>query len=336
MKLKILSERAYQKWPSWHVVYEWEDIIAEKANIPIVNYSNDIGTRIHSFFRRLCKKFYKKWMPEYKFNLSCECYIMFIMNAASYHILPTNNIIPIFLDFPINMIDDITRVTKGLPVFFVTCKDIYNILSSNGVKNVRYMPLSISDKHVQSDVPKKTIDVIQFGRKNNVLHDYMLKYCKERPNVEYIYQTDNGTLTYISTTRGIIGKFDSRDEYFDLIKSSKISLVSTPGFDNSRTADFGNIDFVTPRFYESAASFCHMIGRYTSNDETTDLRLSDVCPNVSSYSEFANLVDAYLSEDYDWHIQREFVNSNLTSLRAEYIINEIEKAVYNNEEAQKS
>ena len=335
MKLKILSERAYQKWPSWHVVYEWEDVIAEKAGIPIVDYSNNIENKFLIFSRRLCKKINKKWIPKYKFNLSSECYIMFIMNAASYHLLPTNNIIPIFLDFPINMIENISYVTKRLPIFFVTCKDIYNILLSNGVKNVRYMPLSISDKYVQGDVPKKEIDVIQFGRKNKVLHDYMLKYCKDNPNVEYIYQTDNGTLTYISTTRGIIGKFDSRDEYFDLIKSSKISLVSTPGFDNSRTADFGNIDFVTPRFYESAASYCHLIGRYTSNDETTDLRLSDVCPNVDSYSEFANLVDAYLSEDYDWRVQREFVNNNLTSLRADYIISEIEKVVYN-KEAQKS
>lgn len=335
MKLRVLSERAYQKRPSWHVVYEWEDVIAEKASIPIVNYDNNIVNKTLIFFRRLCEKFNKNWIPKYEFNLSNECYVMFIMNAASYRWLPTNNIIPIFGDFPINMIDDISYATKRLPVFFVTCKDIYNILLSNGVKNVRYMPLSISDKYVQRDVPKKNIDVIQFGRKNKVLHDYMLKYCKDNPNVEYVYRTDNGTWTYVSTTRGIIGKIESRDEYFELIKSSKISLVSTPGFDNSRTADFGNIDFVTPRFYESAASFCHMIGRYTSNDETTDLRLSDVCPNVGSYSEFANLVDAYLSEDYDWHMQREFVNNNLTSLRAEYIISEIKKSIYN-EEAHKS
>lgn len=107
--------------------------------------------------------------------------------------------------------------------------------------------------------------MIQFGRKNPVLHSYMLKYCKLYPNVEYVYQTSDGSLTYTSTTRGNIGKFDNRPEYMQMIAKSKVSLVSTLGIDKSK--NMGGIDFFTPRFYESAAYYCHLIGRYTMNDE---------------------------------------------------------------------
>ena len=94
----------------------------------------------------------------------------------------------------------------------------------------------------------------------------MMEYVAEHPDVEYVYQSNNGSLTYISTTRGNLGKFDKRNEYVELLKSCRISLVSTPGMDKSRT-DFGNVDFFTPRFFESAAFYCHMLGRYIENKE---------------------------------------------------------------------
>lgn len=320
MKINLLSQRAFNRWPSYDVVFEWEDIIASALNAQIITFESGVVGKVVRRIKKYWLKINKGANSSFKITSTTDCKLLWEMNANGYKNLPTQNIIPIFLDFPVRMIDPIIKATAGLPVFFVTCKDIYNILIEKGTRNVHFMPLSISDKYFADEAPKKTVDVIQFGRKNSVLHDYMLKYCELHPTVDYVFQSGDGTLTYESTTRGNVGKFDTRKEYVDMIKSCRVSLVSTPGCDKGRSGEFGAIDFVTPRFFESAAFYCHMIGRYTDNEETEELELGKVCPNVKSYEEFEKLIDLYLSAaDWDWTTQREWTRRNLTSVRAKYI-----------------
>ena len=218
------------------------------------------------------------------------------------------------------MIPVIAKKTKLLPFFFVTSVDIYDLLKNYGAKNVIYLPLSISDMYFSDIVPTKKIDVIQFGRKNPVLHGWMMEYVTAHPEVEYVYQSNNGSLTYISTTRGNLGKFDERKEYIDLLKSCRISLVSTPGMDKSRT-DFGNVDFFTPRFFESAAFYCHMIGRYAENNEADFLKIHSVCFNVKTKVEFFDSMDKMLKLPNEINVckYKEFLDSNFTSKRADLI-----------------
>ena len=324
MKVNVLSERAYRRWPSFDVVFEWEDIIAPVLKAQIITFEGGLPGKVIRRLKKYWLKVNQRANSKYRITNITECKLLWEMAANDYRTLPTKNIIPIFLDFPVSMVDPIIEATSSLPVFFVTCKDIYNLLVQKGVKKVRFMPLSISDKYFTEDVPDKTVDVIQFGRKNSVLHEYMLEYCEAHPTVDYVYQSGDGTLTYESTTRGNVGKFDTRKEYVDMIKPCRVSLVSTPGCDKGRSGEFGAIDFVTPRFFESAAFYCHMIGRYTENEETEELGLSTVCPNVKSYEVFEKLMDVYLgSLDWDWTVQREWTRRNLTSERAKYIQEEI-------------
>lgn len=324
MKVNVLSERSYRRWPSFDVVFEWEDIIAPVLKAQIITFEGGLLGKVIRRLKKYWLKMNQRANSKYRITNITECKLFWEMAANDYRTLPTKNIIPIFLDFPVSMVDPIIEATSSLPVFFVTCKDIYNMLIQKGVKNVRFMPLSISNKYFTEEIPDKTVDVIQFGRKNSVLHEYMLKYCEVHPDVDYVYQSGDGTLTYESTTRGNVGKFDTRNEYVDMIKSCRVSLVSTPGCDKGRSGEFGNIDFVTPRFFESAAFYCHMIGRYTENDETEELRLGEVCPNVKSYKEFEKLMDLYLGTlDWDWTAQRDWTKRNLTSERAKFIQEEI-------------
>lgn len=314
MEINILSERSYCMWPSYFIVYEWENVMADVLGCNIYTFGDGKIAKIKRGLERRWVNYGGKSKAQYvmdgdKYNL------FWVMSAAKYNLLPMQNVIPIYLDFPDNMVDTILYATERLPVFFVTCKDILNMMVSKGATNVRFMPLSISDEHLIAK-PEKSIDVIQFGRKNEILHEYMLDYCKRNPDVEYVFQTENASLVYCSTTRGEIGKFDTRKEYLDLIKKCRISLVSTPGSEGH--SRFGNIDFVTPRFYESAAFYCRLLGRYTDNEETRDLHLSDVCPNVRNYTEFEEHMDRYLRENGDWKKQMEFIQQNLTSRRAEY------------------
>lgn len=320
--LKILSQRAYQHWASYDIVYEWEDIFAQYGfEIDAIKEKNIFKIRKIKYIGDFASKVYKYILNPgvSKFKSDCSSFI-WIMDASEYKYYCNMNAIPIFLDFPERMVREICNATERIPCYWVTCLDIYNKLLECGSKNVLYFPLSISDIYVKDSVPQKYHDVIQLGRKNPVLHKYMLEYCERHPRVEYIYQTEDGSLTYYSTIKGNIGKLDTRDSYMKLMSKCKVSLVSSPGKDNSR--NFGNIDFITPRFYESAISYCYMLGRYTPNKETRMLGLSSVCRNVETYDEFEKELTEYLNSetflkkiDYD-----DFIAKNVTSKRVKSIL----------------
>jgi hypothetical protein len=251
--------------------------------------------------------------------------IAFILDLNSTIFFKNRNIIPIFLDVWGNQIELLLEVTKYIEVFFVTSLEVFNLIRDMR-RGVYYIPLSVSDKWIINDVPVKDIDVIQIGRKNNVLHEYMMKYLEKFSEVNYIYQDFiDGEKTYISTKFGNINYLKNREEYMNLIKRSKVSLVSSPGIDDSRKT-YG-IDFITPRFYESAINYSYMIGRYNNNSETEYLNLSKVCDNVKSYSQFEQLLETYLSNE-EFEKKKEydlFIKKNLTSNRANEIIKALER-----------
>lgn len=315
--MDILSERAYQAWPSWAVVYEWENVISRELDIPIKLLRGRILGRIERKLKSIMID-HTHLYSRYHYS-GRKPHLMWVMNAKGYRGYMYRNMIPIFLDFPSEMVDEITEATASLPMYWVTCHDIYQLLKAAGSKNVYYMPLSIADENVRAGYLKKSIDVIQFGRRNHVLHEYMLRYIEQNPEVEYVYQTEGGSLTYVSNQRGTIGKFSERQEYLDLLAECRISLVSSPGYDKSR--DFGGVDFVTPRFYESAANQCLLVGRYTDNVEATNIGLTDICPNVGSYEEFSCVISHYLNDDIseEKYALSLFLKNNVTSRRAMYM-----------------
>lgn len=317
MKIQIYSERGYETWASWDVVYEWEDELTKRLEAEIVTVSKDSHYR-KTFFKRVLHKLKLLKVSGIKYRLTGnDLQLAIIMNASSYYRYPMKNTIPIFLDFPEWMVQEIARVTQPLPCFFVTCYEIYNRLQKAGAHNVFYFPLSIADKYLIDVPPQKTIDVIQLGRKNAVLHEFMLRYVKTYPDVEYIYQLPG--LKYESTKRGDIGTVDTREAYIKLLQSCRVSLISTPSVDRADQR-FGGIDFITPRVYESAALYCRLIGRYTENEEARRIGMERVCPNAKSYEIFENAMNKALDDhEIDWTTQREFVQENLTSRRAEEI-----------------
>lgn len=313
--VSITTERAYQNWPSWDVVYEWEDQLSRELNIPIKNMYSCCGN-IRKKIRRIKRKLSVAQSRFHVDNIK-NVKLVWVMDAKIFKEYTYRNVVPIFLDFSVESVDEVIEATRNLPFFWVTSKGIFDVLISKGVKNVYYIPLSISDKYYIKRVPQKTIDVIQFGRKNKILHEYMLDYVKKNPNVEYVYQSEDGSLTYTSTTRGNIGKFDNREEYMDLMSKCRVSLVSSPAVDEGK--NFGGIDFITPRFYESAVHYCRMIGRYTENDEANIIKLRDVCKNIHNQEEFDNALTSMLKENNNaiFHAYNQFLEENVTSKRAE-------------------
>lgn len=329
MKTKIVTERIYNKAAYWHVVHEWEDVFSETFELEYIDNKVIIFVRkVKEFLFFRFPKIFKLLFPNTKKfkNNGKEVKLCFVMDAICYRLYTQKNIVPIFLDFSGDMVEEIISATKDIPFFYVTCYAIYNQLVDKKCENVRFVPLSISDKYCSEIIPHKTVDVIQFGRKNDVLHKYMLKYCEEHPTVEYIYQTDGAELTYFSTQKGDIGKYDERKKYFELLSSCKVSLVSSPAVDGTRKFGQG-VDFITPRFYESVANFCYMLGRYTENEESKMLNLSSVCENIRDYEQFEKLLDEFLNSSVFTKKSEyvEFLKSNSTSKRCEKIASDIGK-----------
>lgn len=143
-------------------------------------------------------------------------------------------------------------------------------------------------------------------------------------DVDYIYQKAEKKLTYYSTKNGDLGSFDERKMYFELLAKCKVSLVSSPVIDGTR--DFGRgIDFITPKFYESAVNYCYMLGRYTENEEAEMLKIASVCNNIKNYKQFEKWLDEYLVSTNFLKKQEfeDFLKNNMTRVRCETIRSDI-------------
>ena len=328
MKVSIISEREYNNAAYWHVVHEWEDVFSEYFELTCISnkliiFKRKLKDYCHNRRPNLFNKIFIN-SKSFKFN-GKAIKLGFVMNAKSYKLYTQKNFIPIFLDFTCSEIDKIVDATKSLPFFYVTCYALYEEILNRKCDNVRYIPLSISDKYYSAEIPEKRVDVIQFGRKNEVLHNFMLEYCSKHPEVEYVYQSDGVKLTYVSTQRGDLGSVETRKEHLQFMSECKVSLVSSPAVDGTRSFGEG-IDFISPRFYESAVNYCYMLGRYTENEEANILQVSSVCENVKSYEQFESCLDAYLGvEEFSKKQEfNDFLKKNLTSERCKKIKADIE------------
>lgn len=135
--------------------------------------------------------------------------------------------------------------TKKLRLFYVTSRAVYDLIKAEDPSsNVHYMPLSVSDKYFSSNFERyrrKTVDVIRIGRRDPLLHEYMLRYADEHKDIEYVYADIAGKYScYISTTRGNIGEICSREDFINTLASAKVSLVSLPGMDKKKSPKIWN------------------------------------------------------------------------------------------------
>lgn len=330
LQVQLLTEREYQHWASFDVCYDWEDIISKILRCPMQSmWKGNLG-QIKRYSKKVSWKIRRKIGAQdvfFRVDNKNIWNLFWIMNAGIYQEYTFKNSIPLFLDFPVYMVNSIAKATKNLPVFWVTCHDIYRELRHAGCENVKYFPLSVSDIYVPDEVPQKTIDVIQMGRRNERLHEFMLDYCGRYPDIEYVYAAPHrkNNLGYISTIRGYIGEIATREKYMEVLADAKVAIVSTPGAEKS--SRFGNIDFITPRFYECAAKYCFMIGKYTNNREIEITGLNKICPNIDNQKEFDRYITEYLSLNAELNKARykEFLGNNVTSKRAE----ELKEELYN-------
>ena len=334
----------------WDVCYEWNEEFAEYFGVLvrkiIVGSSNtqapnnqpqnqSISRKIIGLIKKIpgVRDIARYIVPPLHQNITEPLSLGFTMSPVKTGFMRGTNCIPVFLDVWSKAdFASVIRQTKGFKLFYVTSRDVYNrIKAKYPLSNVRYMPLSVADKYHSENFAayrNKFIDVFMPGRGNPILHEYMLKYAAEHPNIKYVHRCENltpGNWQCSSTDGSISLPLNTRDEYIHVLSSAKVSLLGCSGIDNARS-DSNGICVVTPRFYESAVLGCALLGRYPDNQEFTELNMRNYCPNITSYEQFCEELERALAQSPEelYAQNRDFILNSLTSKRAEQIQHDLE------------
>jgi hypothetical protein len=322
----LLSKRKYENWPSWHIIYEWEEDFCKSLNISLCDSLWLDRISDNRFIKAILartpgKQIFQQIDRMFPSNKKHIVFELFLKNNFSYS--NAFNSIPVIIDFYSRDVGFFNQTYKNSRLICITSLQVYNFLKQHDCTlNIKHLPLSLSDRYVglPSESGRK-YDLLIAGRKNKVLWDFLLAFEKKFPEIEYVYQEQmDGKLFYKSNKNGLIGSFYTRSEYIELLQQCKIAFYSTPGIDGEekRTRGFSQ---VTPRYLELIASGCLLMGRYPANEETAFYELSEYCPNIESYDQFENVLNNYLSSDYsiDAVSYRKLLDKHHTSKRADLL-----------------
>lgn len=324
---RIFSDRHYQNWPSWHIVFEWEDQLAATCQIPVTksptrflwqhkwqSYDNrKFGGRFHRWAHALnpLPGAFTRLKPySLYFEMAPRLYPAFSNHAHT---------LPVLIDFwQKEAIPAIATQYKLCRYVLVTNAEVLQALQPYfKAGQLVHFPMSLPDKYRLS--PDKTFnkqyDLVMSGRTNPVLWNYLQEFISSYPDLEYLKQQEkHGKLHYISNKRGWIGEFQSREAYSELLAASKITFYATPGIDGgeARTAGFNPL---TPRFFEMLAAGCHVIARYPETVETNYYQMKSVCAPVTDYESFKNQLLQALNAPAPIARNSEYLEQHYTSSR---------------------
>ncbi|MDK9717036.1 MAG: glycosyltransferase [Trichlorobacter sp.] len=303
----IVSNRGYSDWPSWLMVYEWEDLLARVLGVSVLSYDAwevSRGRGDHATGYELC----------------------FLQLAASLDRFPHDGrFVPVVMDVWRKDIEHFIQQIAQLELVFVTSLEAFRILQGRGCRQVAYLPYSFPDQYLLEELPEKDVDIIQFGRTNPVLDDYMRRLLQRFPLLNYVTtEHHQGALFFHSSRFGLLNASDTRSKFITMLRRSSISLVSTAGMDGSR--DTGGFDPVSPRFYESLGCFCRLIGRFPETEEFELLGMNTFAERVDSYQQFERLVTGYLGRAFDRKQEYQaFLRQHTTSARAVLLENALHR-----------
>lgn len=318
MHLEILTERKTNHSFSHQVLYEWEDDFRKIFNCSYVNM--DIINKCYIGKLMNMLKIYYPIIWEKNKNVKIYlCMNVKHLKIAAWHY---KNIMPIIFDVTVDDLPYLIRLTRHLPCYFVTALSIYNMVRNRYPKsNIYYIPQSISSAYIgYADSVDKDIDFIQFGRKDKILHECAIKYCKLHTGYKYIYRKedyvlDSEMVMYSDGKEKKIGIIASREEFMSYLGRSRFALCSTPLASGARSFGDG-IDFLTARWYESLIAGCHILGHWSeqADHEMQMTGLSEISDNICDYDDFDFALRE--CEVLDKPCLLKLINRNTTSSRA--------------------
>lgn len=309
--LEILSRRFFENRYFYQIVYEWEEDISKFLNLKLDYPSSLLLHRLKRF--NLNTK---------KYKLLFDMYPDVVKKKKFFK--PKNNHIHWIIDFyPVEKTVEIfDQNYKDSKIVFISSRQVYEYLKSQKISsNIQHLALSLSNRWMinnPKDFFKKKYDIVLAGRQNNKLTEFLNRYSLENPELKLLNSKKiNGQYFFIDKEGNNLGSADSRENYFNLLKESKVFLYSTPGLDMIEGPTTNGFNQVTPRFLEALAAGCNLIMRYAENEDTKFYELEKFGPSVSLYEEFKLLMEYGLSNAPDWNLYKSYLRKHSTSHRAE-------------------
>ena len=253
------------------------------------------------------------------------------MMTPDYHRLYLNktNVIPYIIDYWKRYDALFEKHFAHFPVVYISGLEVYEYLKAKRTKvKIKHLPLSISDRYMSlfEEQVIKDIDIINVGRKNKVMDEYIQQFLLKYPNTNYVHrEMENGENIYYSSIHGRLGTLTAREDLLKILSRSKIAIVTSPGLDGGEQRT-GGFNPVTPRVFEAAIGKCYMIGKYEKNSEYYSFGLDKLVEMPNSYIEFETIVQDKLmtpfnrTDDY-----AAFLTANLNSVRIAQLKSDMEK-----------
>ena len=320
---QIDSIRNFEQYPSYLILYELEDDIANTQNIPVHLLSKWKYLFGKLVFKSVSNIIIKRATP--------PGFIFSTMMTPDYHRLYLNktNVIPYIIDYWKRYDALFEKHFAHFPVVYISGLEVYEYLKAKRTKvKIKHLPLSISDRYMSlfEEQIIKDIDIINVGRKNKVMDEYIQQFLLKYPNTNYVHrEMENGENIYYSSIHGRLGTLTAREDLLKILSRSKIAIVTSPGLDGGEQRT-GGFNPVTPRVFEAAIGKCYMIGKYEKNSEYYSFGLDKLVEMPNSYIEFETIVQDKLmtpfnrTDDY-----AAFLTANLNSVRIAQLKSDMEK-----------
>ena len=314
MKLDtILTKRSFEHWPSYDLVYEWEDVLKESFACLL---EDERKILYNKYFKRipLLPQLVQTSKSAFKFEM---------FPILKYRADNQSNIIPCIIDYYLtdeHLSDFISSYIRN-KIVCISSKEVYDYLKNKGIDgklNLVHFPLSISDKYKVTKHTKfeKKYDLVLMGRQNPILKGFLDAYIKEHNDFYYVYREQRGNEFLYYTSRGeCLGDINTREKYIELMKQAKCGLYATPGIDGGETRTNG-FSQVTPRFLELIACGCHVIARYKQNSDTDFYQINKFSESIDDYESFERALDYARNNPVDMNKYSIYLSNHYTSSRA--------------------
>lgn len=314
----IISDRRNIKDPWYDIVYEWEDEIASHLGAKLIH---NLGWGIKkSLYLRAIRYFGRIWKLRPTFAYQMQAWQWEGKNRA--------NLYPCVIDFFLRTEEELNKFYANFsrnPIVFISSREAYEyLLAKNCPLKIKHLALSLPDKYaiLPSTRFEKKYDLVVLGRQSSTLMSYLERYALDHPDFTYVKRVfladeTNGAhyARYVTNKGEELGYSDTREQYFNLMRSSRICFYSTPGVDKDRS-DANAFNQVTPRFLEMIACGCHVLARYPKNPDTDWYDMESVAPSIGSYEQFEKAMDYARSHEVDMVKYSDYLAKHYTSVRA--------------------
>lgn len=318
----IFTKRKYETRNFWDLVYEWENILSDQLNIPLINESK--------LFDKILKGIPGLYFLQNRGRLSL-CFQMgaeivpakmkFLQSIFGLRSKNIKSVIPCIIDFwqPKEDVPLLNKAYCNNKLVLITSAEAVEFLKNNGCTlNFRHWPLSLPDQYAITSKTRypKIYDLAMMGRQNPLLEFFLSKYTKEHSDFTYAFKRiENGHFNYYDNTGNFVGNADTHDGYLKIMRGARCGLYATPGLDDKKGANGYNQ--VTPRFLELISSGCHILARYPQNPDTIFFDISKFSPSIETYEQFEQLLDKYRRQEVDMNLYSDYLSKHYTSVRVE-------------------